>query len=147
MSLAERPAARILLMDPAGRVLLFRFVAADRPPFWATPGGAVDPGESYAEAARRELIEETGIHADPGPEIFRRVVEFVTLEGVPVLADERYFLIRTDATEIDTALHTDLERRVMQHWQWFDREAIAAHHELIYPEDLSQILLNLDGAD
>ena len=53
MSLAERPAARILLMDPAGRVLLFRFDAADRPPFWATPGGAVDPGESYEEAARR----------------------------------------------------------------------------------------------
>ncbi|WEJ99430.1 MAG: NUDIX domain-containing protein [Candidatus Sphingomonas phytovorans] len=147
MSLAERPAARILLMDPVGRVLLFRFDAADRPPFWATPGGAVDPGESYEEAARRELIEETGIHADPGPELFRRVVEFVTLEGVPVLADERYFLIRTDADGIDTSRHTELERRVMQHWQWFDRDAIAAHHELIYPEDLAEILSGLNGAE
>jgi 8-oxo-dGTP diphosphatase len=146
MSLAERPAARILLMDPAGRVLLFRFVTADRPPFWATPGGAVDPGETYEEAARRELIEETGIHAEPGPEIFQRLVEFVTLEGVPVTADERYFLIRTDAGEIDTARHTELEQRVMQHWQWFDPEAIAAHHELIYPEDLAEILLGLNGA-
>ena len=146
MSLAERPAARILLMDPTGRVLLFRFVAADRPPFWATPGGAVDPGETYEEAARRELIEETGIHAEPGPEIFQRLVEFVTLEGVPVTADERYFLIRTDAGEIDTTRHTELEQRVMQHWQWFDPEAIAAHHELIYPEDLAEILLGLNGA-
>jgi len=146
VSLAERPAARILLMDPAGRVLLFRFVAADRPPFWATPGGAVDPGETYEEAARRELLEETGIEADPGPEIFARHVEFVTLEGVPVTADERYFLIRTDTAEIDTARHTDLERRVMQHWQWFDRETIAAHHELIYPEDLAEILAELNGA-
>jgi 8-oxo-dGTP diphosphatase len=146
MSLAERPAARILLMDPAGRVLLFRFVATDRPPFWATPGGAVDPGESYQEAARRELIEETGIHADPGPEIFQRLVEFVTLEGVPVTADERYFLVRVDSADIDTAGHTELERRVMQHWQWFDRAAIAAHHELIYPEDLAEILSGLNGA-
>lgn len=145
-ALAERPAARILLMDPAGRVLLFRFDAADRPPFWATPGGAVDPGESHAEAARRELIEETGIDADPGPEIFRRLVEFVTLEGVPVTADERYFLVRTEAGEIDTARHTELERRVMQHWQWFDPAAIAAHHELIYPEDLAEILQGLNGA-
>ena len=145
MSLAERPAARILLMDQAGRVLLFRFVAADRPPFWATPGGAVDPGERYTEAARRELVEETGIHADPGPEIFQRLVEFVTLEGVPVTADERYFLIRTDTAEIDTTRHTELEQRVMQHWQWFDREAITAHHELIYPEDLAEILGSLNS--
>jgi len=147
MSLAERPAARILLMDPAGRVLLFRFDAADRPPFWATPGGAVDPGESYEEAARRELIEETGIHADPGPELFRRVVEFVTLEGVPVLADERYFLIRTEAAGIDTSRHTELERRGVEHWQWVDRDAIAAPHELIYPEDLAEILSGLNGAE
>jgi 8-oxo-dGTP pyrophosphatase MutT (NUDIX family) len=146
MSLAERPAARILLMDPAGRVLLFRFAAADRPPFWATPGGAVDPGESYHAAARRELIEETGIDAEPGPEIFQRLVEFVTLEGVPVSADERYFLVRVDSADIDTTGHTELERRVMQHWQWFDRAAIAAHHELIYPEDLAEILSGLNGA-
>jgi 8-oxo-dGTP diphosphatase len=146
MSLAERPAARILLMDPAGRVLLFRFAAADRPPFWATPGGAVDPGESYHAAARRELIEETGIDAEPGPEIFQRLVEFVTLEGVPVTADERYFLVRVDSADIDTTGHTELERRVMQHWQWFDRAAIAAHHELIYPEDLAEILSGLNGA-
>ena len=147
MSRAERPAARILLMDPAGRLLLFRFDPADRPPFWVTPGGAVDPGESYAEAARRELIEETGIEADPGPEIFQRLVEFITLEGVPVTADERYFLVRTEADEIDTAGHTELERRVMQHWAWFDRGAIAAHHEPIYPEDLAEILSDLIGAE
>jgi len=46
-----RPAARILLLDAAGRVLLFRFDPDDRPPFWCTPGGAVDPGESYAQAS------------------------------------------------------------------------------------------------
>lgn len=146
MNLAKRPAARILLLDPAGRLLLFRFDVPDRPPFWVTPGGAVDPGESYAEAARRELIEETGIEADPGPEIFQRLVEFVTVEGVPVTADERYFLVRTEAAEIDTARHTELERRVMQRWAWFDRAAIAAHHEAIYPEDLAEILSGLNGA-
>ena len=84
-----RPAARILLVDGAGRVLLFRFTPEDgRAPFWCTPGGAVDPGESYEEAARRELYEETGIIADPGREVMRREVEFLTLEGIEVTADD-----------------------------------------------------------
>lgn len=146
MTLAQRPAARILLLDAAGRVLLFRFAAADRPPFWATPGGAVDPGESYEQAARRELIEETGIHADPGPEVLRRVVEFVTLEDVAVVADERYFLVRTDATDIDTAAHTELERRVMQTHRWFARDELAGWPETIFPEDLAEMLATLETA-
>jgi 8-oxo-dGTP diphosphatase len=108
---AERPSARILLLDGEGRVLLFRFDPPDRAPFWATPGGALDPGEAFAVGARRELLEETGLDLDCGPEVARRLAEFVTLEGVPVAADERYFLVRTEAGEIATEGHTELERR------------------------------------
>jgi 8-oxo-dGTP diphosphatase len=136
-----RPAARILLIDEAGRVLLFRFTPEDgRPPFWCTPGGAVDPGESYEGAARRELYEETGIIADPGPEVLRREVEFLTIEGVEVTADERYFLVRTDAREIDVGGHTELEQRVMQQWRWFDPAELATLPEQHFPEDLRDIL-------
>jgi len=140
-----RPAARILLLDRAGRVLLFRFDPSDRPPFWCTPGGAVDPGESYADAARRELREETGIRADPGPEVAKRVVEFVTIENVPVWADERYFLVRTEVEAIETGGHTALEQRVMRGWRWFTRGEIAAHNEPIFPEDLLAMLAALEG--
>jgi 8-oxo-dGTP diphosphatase len=139
-ALVARPAARILLLDPDGRVLLFRFVADDRPPFWATPGGAVDPGESYAEAARRELIEETGFDLECGSEVARRLVEFVTLEGVAVTADERYFLVRADAAEISTDRHTELERRVMQQWRWFSLDELADWPETIFPEDLADMI-------
>ena len=137
---AKRPAARILLVDGAGRVLLFRFTPDDRPPFWCTPGGALDPGESYAAAARRELLEETGIDTDPGPEIARRQVRFTTIEGVPVDADERYFLVRVGDTAIDTARHTALEQRVMTRWRWFTLAELAAHDEPYFPEDLAEIL-------
>lgn len=142
---AKRPAARILLVDGDGRVLLFRFDPDDRPPFWCTPGGALDPGESYAEAARRELLEETGIDADPGPEVARRQVAFTTIEGVPVDADERYFLVRVQEAAIDTARHTALEQRVMTRWRWFTRQELAAHDEPHFPEDLADILAQAEA--
>jgi len=38
---------------------------ASRSPRWDIPKGGVDPGESFAEAARRELLEETGLTMPP----------------------------------------------------------------------------------
>lgn len=137
---ALRPAARILLADPEGRVLLFRFVPSDRPPFWVTPGGAVDPGESYEAAAARELREETGLVLECGAQIARRHVEFLTLEGVPVSADERYFLVRTEDTHVATEGHTPLEQTVMREWRWFDPAALQALDEPYFPEDLPAML-------
>jgi 8-oxo-dGTP diphosphatase len=141
-----RPAARILLTNAEGRILLFRFTPDDRPPFWCTPGGAVDPGESYEAAAARELIEETGLVLDPGPEVARREVNFLTLEQVEVSADERYFRIETQTADIDTSGHTDLERRVMREWRWFDRAEIPCHDEAIFPADLLALLEATDDA-
>ena len=60
-----RLAARVLIIDERSRLLLF----GHREPttgdeFWATPGGGIESGESPLEAARREVLEETG-HLPP----------------------------------------------------------------------------------
>jgi len=54
-----------LVVDLSGRILLFRFVhrigALAGQDYWATPGGGVEDGETFEQAAIRELEEETGI--------------------------------------------------------------------------------------
>ncbi|MDQ0838599.1 NUDIX hydrolase [Sphingomonas faeni] len=135
-----RPAARILLVDREGRVLMFRFTPADRPPLWCTPGGAVDPGESYAAAARRELWEEVGLDIDCGPEVAQRTIDFLTFEGVEVTADERYFRIDVDTCEVKAGNLTEQEKQLLVGHRWFSRNDIAGFHETLYPADLVELL-------
>src|SRR3712207_9479199 len=58
-----RATARVVLLDPAGRVLLFgaRLVDLATPPgpvlYWYTPGGEVEHGESVREEGGRGLAE------------------------------------------------------------------------------------------
>ncbi len=128
------------MLSPSGRVLLFRFDLSDRPPFWVTPGGECEEHESFEDAARRELFEETGIAADPGPQIGRTTPEFITVEGEPVQADERYFLIRVEEETITTEHHTALEQKVMTRHRWFTLADLAKWPEAIFPETLSDII-------
>jgi 8-oxo-dGTP diphosphatase len=135
-----RPAARILLVDAQGRVLMMRFTPDDRPPLWCTPGGAVDPGESYEQAARRELWEEVGLDIDCGPQVAQRTADFLTFEGVEVTADERYFRIDIDAHEVQAGALTALEQRILAGSRWFCGHELADWPETIYPADLAQLL-------
>ncbi|MEE4199457.1 NUDIX hydrolase [Erythrobacter sp.] len=135
-----RRSARIIVLCPAGDVLLFRFAIPGRPPFWVTPGGECESGETFEEAARRELAEETGIEADCGAQIARTTPRFVTPEGEPVQADERYFLLRVADRHISTEAHTPLERKVMTRHRWFGHKDLVSWNEAVYPESLAAMV-------
>lgn len=139
-NLRLRPAARLIVLDPEGRALMFRYDVPGRDPFWVTAGGEVDPGETFEDAARRELLEETGITADPGPQIARMTPEFITVEGEPVQADERFFLVRVADTAVSTAGHTELEQRLMTQHRWFTLAELEYWHEAVFPVELAAMI-------
>jgi 8-oxo-dGTP pyrophosphatase MutT (NUDIX family) len=59
--LLEVPSTSVIVRDDAGRVLLARHSEGN---VWVTPGGAIEPLETPADAAVREVWEETGLHVE-----------------------------------------------------------------------------------
>jgi 8-oxo-dGTP pyrophosphatase MutT (NUDIX family) len=135
-----RRAARVLLFGADGRLLLFRYTPDWTKPFWTAPGGECDAGEDFAEAARRELFEETGIRAAPAPLGYVREDLFETLQREPVRSLEHFFWARTALGDIDVSGHTELERSVMQQHRWFTTEEIAGWPETIFPDNLAALV-------
>src|ERR1700730_6047609 len=121
-----RPSARLLVMDSSGRILLFRFVhkngALAGQDYWATPGGGVEDGETFEQAAIREFEEETGIGVQKiGPEIGRRIFVLQLPSGQHVMADERLFLVRTGDTSLSRDGWTAQEAEHMTGQEWWSR--------------------------
>lgn len=138
-----RHAARVLVLDGGGHVLLLRGfdpARADRGSWWFTPGGGIDPGESAADAARRELAEETGLRVDAvGPVQFERDATF-EFEGVTYQQHEQYFVVRTERFAPTRDGWTEVERRSVLEHRWWSADELAATADVVYPERLGERL-------
>ncbi|RKN49324.1 NUDIX hydrolase [Micromonospora endolithica] len=139
-----RRASRVLLVDAAGRVLLFGGFDPARPDhrYWFTPGGGLDPGETYAICAARELAEETGLRLPPeafGAPVHRDVTEF-PFDGVWYRQEQEFFLVRVDAHAVDTAGFNDVERACVPDHRWWSVDELTASGQRYYPADLPAVL-------
>lgn len=144
----QRHAARILLVDEAGKVLLFRAGDPAQPEagsWWFTPGGGVRDEESAATAARRELREETGLQVEQMGEVVLRRHFDHQFAGVQISQDEDYFLVRCASFTLDESEWTEEERQLLEEHRWWTRSELHQTRDTVYPEGLAAVLDRLDG--
>ena len=136
-----RPTVRVLLVDERGRALLFRSVNADGDAFWFPPGGGIEEGEDREQAARRELLEETGRDdAVLGPHLWNRRHVFVVQDGAWWDLREKWLLCRTPAFEVDESGWTEVERDFIRGHRWWSVEEMRATADIMTPRDLADRL-------
>ncbi|MFE0055395.1 methyltransferase, FxLD system [Streptomyces sp. NPDC059003] len=98
--------AGVVVTDEQGRVLLGRSVRG----VWELPGGKPTPGESFEQAAVRELAEETGLEASVDD-----------AQVLAVLMDTTHDVPRLTAAVRVTAHHgmpTVTEPDLFHRWEW-----------------------------
>jgi 8-oxo-dGTP pyrophosphatase MutT (NUDIX family) len=147
VTVIDRRAGRVLLVDQAGRTLLLHGGDPARPGtrWWFTPGGGLQDGETTAEGAARELLEETGLHvsaADLGEPFWRQVAEF-TYDRREYRQEQEFFLLRVTEIQIDMAgMDADEQETITEH-RWWSAEEIEASSEQIFPAELPDLLRGL----
>lgn len=136
-----RPASRLIVLSPESHVLLFKFShkddALEGKTYWATPGGGLEYNESFEQAALRELFEETGLERKTvGPQITSRTFPMMLPNGESVLAEERFFIINADKSDIDRSGWSNNEKEVIHNHYWWTLEELRQTNEIIFPLDL-----------
>lgn len=148
LDLPIRHAARVLLLDQLGRVLLVRGHDEDNPQrsWWFTIGGGIEPGEGPREAALRELWEESGVRLEEsdlrGPILER--VDLFDFAVDPFYQHEYYFFATINGpVSLDRSGWTQNEVGFMDELAWLEPNELRSTKREVFPMGLATIVENL----
>jgi 8-oxo-dGTP pyrophosphatase MutT (NUDIX family) len=147
VTILDRRAARVVLVDRADRTLLLRGGDPARPHlhWWFTPGGGLNDGETTAQGAARELFEETGLRVEPaelGEPVWHQVTEY-SYDNRRYRQEQDFYLLRVPEWRIDTAGFDTDEKLIIDAHRWWSAAELDATDETVFPEDLADLLRRL----
>jgi mutator protein MutT len=143
-----RQVGRVIIRNAAGEVFLLRGTdpgEPNRPAFWFTPGGKIDPGETAQEAAARELQEEVGIAIAPAAlgEVIGTEDVTYRFNGVSYRQSGVFFALYHESPSLNPFGLNAIEAQTIDVGRWWSLSDILATKETIYPAHLGEILTRL----
>ncbi len=142
----RRQAARVVVLDRERRVLLIKSRDPANPlgpGWWEIPGGGMDPSETSAETAARELQEEAGLlSAEIGPVVWTQSVQF-TFAGLYFDQDEFIHVAWTEQIELAPPRLEALEALAFQGIRWWTVEEVLNASTAFLPARLPELLPDL----
>jgi len=140
-----RQAGRGFVLDDERRVLLMhelRDIGSDQS-HWITPGGGVEPGETVAQAALREVYEETGLQLEldaAAEPMYSDQVRF-SIAGRDIDQTNFYFLAHVPSgLPVRPAGHTDIEELVVLGHRWWPLAELAASDVVREPVTMVELI-------
>jgi putative (di)nucleoside polyphosphate hydrolase len=133
-----RPNVGLAMFHREGLVFIGRRFGAAGPYQWQMPQGGMDPGETPAQAALRELEEEIGVTPDL-VDILEETDEWMWYDFPPELRNhkrtgrfrgqkQKWFAFRFKGRDSDIRL--DAHDREFSDWRWAPLESVA---DLVIP--------------
>jgi ADP-ribose pyrophosphatase YjhB (NUDIX family) len=137
-SVEIRCASRLLLIDEGGCVLLFK-QSINGIEFWGAPGGSVELGESWEEAARREVAEELGATQI---ELLRLWSDHSdrNFGGKTICQTETFFLVTRHSGALGAEVRELHQRDGILEVRWWSPSSTEKTREPLYPADLADKL-------
>lgn len=113
---------------------------------WLTPGGGIDPGETPAETAVRELREETGHVIGLDRAVAYDSGEW-SVDGRLRAETNWYFFARVATDHVDLSGQDEWERRDLLELRWWAVDELRTTRDLVYPVGLADLLARLLRGD